>query len=756
MSDLKKKQLTLLKAAALLLLFGTPLVSAQNTGYELEEIIVTANKRDEQSLQDIAGSVQAISSRTLERTLAEGFEDYIKLVPGLTAVSSGPGQAQIVIRGVNSTRVIHTSTQTRSLAGLYLDEMPISLAGFNPDLGVVDVERIEVLRGPQGTLYGSSSMSGTIRVITKQPDTEKFSGRVGADTSFTKHGDINFGFRGSANIPMSDRVAFRFSAYATEKSGFIDNVQPGNEQDEYNDESTIGGRAQIAYFGDKLTASASLIYNKIEADGRPDEFEITPGDDRLGPITDELQAVKIIDDPFDSEFLGINLTLAYDFDNVNVLSATSYFDMDLSNRLDDTFRVKAVTPLDPPYSDFQNVTSYRTKVQEFRISSTYDSPLQWIAGVFYEDNRRIFDQTQPTPGTNDFFVFLTSIGAFPPGICDAAPATCFGAVADSVFDGTEAIRTEQIAFFGEATYSFTDALRLKLGFRWFDYENDVSIFAAGAANQGVSLDEDILKENDWVPKVEVSYDVGDDHMIYALYSEGFRLGGINGFIPPVCDEQLAELGTSVGAPFESDSLTNYEVGAKTSWLNNHLTANFALYRIDFEDIQSQINLDCGFFHRFNAGKVRNIGIEADFAYQASDALSLRFGFSYVDSEVKSAVPGLNSDGDEPPYVPEFTASGSIDYGVPIWSGFGYIRGDLRYVGSSGNEFSSRATTLQLDSYTIVDLILGYEFDAWTLNLFAKNLFDERVVTNIDPDRVQPPQFTRGRPRTIGVSINKNF
>ena len=154
--------------------------------------------------------------------------------------------------------------------------------------------------------------------------------------------------------------------------------------------------------------------------------------------------------------------------------------------------------------------------------------------------------------------------------------------------------------------------------------------------------------------------------------------------------------------------------------------------------------------------MRNIGIEADFAYQASDALSLRFGFSYVDSEVKSAVPGLNSDGDEPPYVPEFTASGSIEYGVPIWSEFGYIRGDLRYVGSSGNEFSSRATTLQLDSYTIVDLILGYEFDAWTLNLFAKNLFDERVVTNIDPDRVQPPQFTRGRPRTIGVSINKNF
>jgi outer membrane receptor for ferrienterochelin and colicin len=174
----------LLLTSFILFLFGSNSLFAQQSG-TLEEIVVTANKRGAQSLQDIAGSVQAISSQTLERTLAEGFEDYIKMVPGLTSVSSGTGQSQIVIRGVNSNRVIHTSTQTRSLAGLYLDEMPISLAGFNPDLGVVEVERIEVLRGPQGTLYGSSSMSGTIRIITKKPDTEEVSGSIGADTSFT-------------------------------------------------------------------------------------------------------------------------------------------------------------------------------------------------------------------------------------------------------------------------------------------------------------------------------------------------------------------------------------------------------------------------------------------------------------------------------------------------------------------------------------------------------------------------------------------
>ena len=138
------------------------------------------------------------------------------MVPGLTSVSSGTGQSQIVIRGVNANRISHNSPQKRALAGLYIDETPISLTGFNPDLGIVDVERIEVLRGPQGTLYGASSMSGTIRIITKQPNTEGFSGRLSADTSFTRYGDMNYGFKGSANIPMSDRFAMRVSGYYLE------------------------------------------------------------------------------------------------------------------------------------------------------------------------------------------------------------------------------------------------------------------------------------------------------------------------------------------------------------------------------------------------------------------------------------------------------------------------------------------------------------------------------------------------------------
>jgi len=750
----------LLPVLLILLVLPVPTVLAQG-GAVLEEIIVTANKRGAQSLQDTAGSIQAITAHTLERTLVEGFEDYIKMVPGLTSVSSGTGQSQIVIRGVNANRVTHTDSQARALAGLYIDEMPISITGFNPDLGIVGIERIEVLRGPQGTLYGASSMSGTIRVITKKPELEKVSGRVKADTSFTEEGDMNHGVKASVNLPMAERIAMRVSGYWSEKGGFIDNVAPGNVEEDYNSQYRIGGKAQAAYYGENLDAALTFMFDKVDAEGRPDEYPQDTGDPRLAAVTDELQTFKLVEDSFINEFLGLNLTLDYDVgDIINITSATSAFDVTISNRLDDTFRVQAVTPLPSPLSDFQNKTRYRTKIEELRISSTYESPLQWIVGFYYEANRRKFEQTQPTPGTNAFFEFLTSIGAFPPNLCGTLVSTCFGAATDSVFDGLESVKTDQVAVFGEATYHFTEALRLTLGFRWFDYDSDFFKFAAGAANGGVSIDDVSIKESDWVPKVELAYDISEDYMVYATFSEGFRLGGVNGFIPAAtgisCDAQLGALGTFSGAPFGSDSLTNYEVGAKTSWMDNRLQANIAVYLNEFDDIQSSINLDCGFFQRFNAGKLENTGVDAELTFQATDELGLRFGFAWVDSEVTSAVPGLNMEGDEPPYVPEFSASGSIEYSKPVWNGFGFVRTDVSHVGSSGNEFSSRAGIATLPSYTVVDLTLGYEQQGWELSVFARNLFDDEVVTNIDPDRVQPSQLTRGRPRTVGVSVGKRF
>ncbi len=192
------------------------------------------------------------------------------------------------------------------------------------------------------------------------------------------------------------------------------------------------------------------------------------------------------------------------------------------------------------------------------------------------------------------------------------------------------------------------------------------------------------------------------------------------------------------------------------WADNSLTANVAIFRNEFNDIQAQINLDCGFFQGFNAGEVENTGIEADILHHASDEWTWNFGFSYVNSEVTGAVSGLNEDGDIPPYVPEITVSAGVEYNTDIGSGSGYVRANVRYVDGMFNEFSSRATAEELPSFTIFDLTLGYDINDWTFNIFGKNLFDETVVTNIDPDRVQPGQLTRGRPRTIGVGVTRHF
>lgn len=715
--------------------------------FVVEEVVVTANKRGAQNLQDIAGSIQAIGADTLEKLGAEGFEDYIKQVPGLTSVSSGTGQSQIVIRGVNAQRIDHQSVQSKSLAGIYLNDMPISLAGFNPDLNLLDVERVEVLRGPQGTLYGASSMSGTIRIITKAPSTEEFSGKINTSIYNTKDGDISYGINGSANIPISDSLAARVGVYTNKRGGFIDNVAPDLEEDDYNDEDVWGFRGVLQYQGDDLTVTGTAWYQEMESDGRPDEYLPDPTDPRVAGVTGELQTVKFIDDVFENDFLGLNLVIDYDTEHFNIVSATSYFDSETVNLLDDTYRLRANLPLDGPGA-FPNPTDYDGFIEEIRLSTTHDEPWNIVVGLYYEDStRQLGPRFAFAPGLD---AFATMTGAFP------TSQQLGTSLPDTLLEGTETVDSTQLALFGELSYAFTETLELTLGFRWFDYENDFTQVQSGLIAGGPSRNEDSIEEDDWIPKVQLTYQPSDDVTLYVTYSEGFRTGGVNDSVPTECDAELAALGLPRNAPFVSDELQNMEFGAKTSWLDNRFTANISVYRIKWSDIQTGINFQCDFFQTLNAGTLENTGIEGEFSLHATENLSLRFGFAYVDAEVDKAAPLVNSEGDEPPYVPELTATGSVEYRFPISSGSAFVRGDVRYVDSMVNEFSSRAGVMELDSYSIVDFTAGYERGSWQFSLFARNLFDDEVITNIDPDRAQPAQFTRGRPRTLGVSATKHF
>lgn len=746
--------------AVSMLLLATSISSVAVAESELaiDEIVVTANKRSAESLQDIAGSIQAIGSETMEQLGTEGFDDYIKLVPGLTAVSSGTGQSQIVIRGINSQRIDHQAGQSRSLAGIYIDDMPISLAGFNPDLNLSGIERVEVLRGPQGTLYGASSMSGTVRIVTRMPDPDRFDGKIRYRVSFTEDGDPSYGLDGSFNLPVNDNMAATVSAWGSRKGGYIDNVAPGFEEADYNEEDTHGFRAKLAWLGEDLTLALSAIYQDFKADGRPDEYHPASASDSavtqvfLGPVTGELQTVKFVRDTFANEFLGLNLFAEYDAGDYTLVSATSYFDSDTTNDVDDTFRFRALLgSVDPnAIGQFTNPNTLESIVQEFRISSNFDGRVNFIAGLFYEDAER--DLGPRRDFSNGFDAMLALAGGPP-------PASAFGVPADSIFWGYEDTESTQTAFFGELTVGLTDELELVAGGRWYDYENDVEQVAGGlvTGNGGQpAVNKGVVEEDGFIPKISLTYQPTEDVTLYGTYVEGFRLGGINEPVPSECNSELNSLGLPQGSPFLSDEIKNVEVGAKTSWMDNRLLANVSVYRIDWSDIQSQIALKCDFTILANAGDLENTGVEADFAFQATEDLTLRLGLAYVDSEVVNATPLINMEGDEPPYVSDLTVSASAEYAVEVFGGEGFVRGDVRHVSSSKNEFSSRASALTLDSHTVFDLTVGCTQDLWNYSVFARNLFDEEVVTNIDPDRRQPSQFTRGRPRTIGFSVSRSF
>ena len=712
----------------------------------IEEIMVTANKRGAQNIQDIAASVSAVGSETLSRVGAQGFDDYIKLITGLTAVNSGAGQTQIILRGINSGRVNHNQPQARSTVGLYIDESPISNVGFNPDANLFDIERVEVLRGPQGTLYGASSMAGAVRLITRQPDPDKVEGRLEVGISTTDSGGENFPVRGMFNIPLSEgELALRGSFNYVDNGGFIDDVESGEK--DYNDEQSWGGKISALWDPDNgFSALFSVLHQDLDTGGRPDEFLPNPTDPRVAGITGKHRTRKFVADVFESEFTNYNLTLSLDVPWGTFTSSTTYADTSLLNVLDDSFRVQRffgpglVTPM-------MNSVEMDDFSQEVRFATLAGETLEVVLGLYYQDQDKNHSITSPIqPPVPPFLTGLT---------------TRFGATND-IFVSDQQIDLEQIAVFGEVTWNVTEQLALTAGARWFDYEVDATIDQTGLANRGPSFVDQTFKEDDVNPKFSAGYQLTDDVLLYGSASKGFRIGGVNRFIPIIpCGADLAALGLS-GAPVgvASDTLWNYEGGIRSTWLDGRLVLNGAYYHIDWSDIQSVRRLACGFQFTDNAGDLDVDGVEIESVFSVNEELALSMGLNYNDSVLAAPSENFSADkGDRAPFVPKWNVTGSIDYARSFRGGTtGFARADFRHISNSFSEFSAAGLLplTELPSYTTIDLTAGVQFDRWTISLFVKNVADDRVVTNVDPERAQPSQFSIARPRTFGARVSADF
>jgi outer membrane receptor protein involved in Fe transport len=432
----------------------SPVASPANgADRKVEEIVVTARKRGAESIQDIGGSIQVLGGGALAETAAAGFADYMRQIPSLSTNSSGVGQAQLAMRGITATRLNHANPNIPSTVALYFDETPISTSGFNPDSSLFDLARIEVLRGPQGTLFGASSMSGTIRVIPNDPSTEGLTAKASISSFGTEDGSGSYSGHGVLNVPLSDSFAIRALGFNLSNGGYIDNIYTG--EDDYNDEEIFGGRLSGLWnITDTFTAKATVMYQNAEADGRPQEQrrndprELTTGSgydlalsnessDQL-IITDERQNVKFVENRFDDEFLLTSLQFDLEFDQYSVSSISSYFDREMDNTLDDTRRTRdliglansfgasgqpvfALGDFDPvtldgaiflQQVDLENKTRNKKFTQELRISSSLDGPVNFVAGVFYEDDSRRLDQINDLDGLDDWMASPNDLDGF--------------------------------------------------------------------------------------------------------------------------------------------------------------------------------------------------------------------------------------------------------------------------------------------------------------------------------------------------------
>lgn len=730
----------------------------------VEEVIVTAQRRAE-NIQDVPISVTALSGASLQARGAVQLEDYLRGVPGVGFQQTGPSgnrgdTRQVTIRGI-------TPSAFDPAFGFYLDDAPLPTG----DPKLFDISRVEVLRGPQGTLYGLGTSGGAIKIVPNEPDATRADNAYAVRAWKIEQGSWGYDINGMYNLPLiKDRLAVRFVGFHSEHSGYIDRVPlPGsfgpaltpaalagtaaNSQQNINDTRISGFRVAADWkVNDKLSIKPSYFYQDTDVDARP-VFDVGVGDLLQARETQTYER---------QEFSLASVKLEYALPFADLTSITSNFiATDRTNEdLTNIVRVALFRPRGISFPGYAGmlVTRRRTSfVQEVRLASSTEGPLSWLVGGFYQRQRN-----GPAPGER----VLKGVA---PGL--TAAATFFPFQNDTFVTNTSHAHIKELSAFGEVSYDITDRLRVTAGLRYFDIQIDRTIDRGGFFNGFVNLDGNPLirtssKEDGLRPKVSVSYDVSDDVMVYATASQGFRRGGVNEGLPAaVCSAELAARGfTSAPQGFEADSLWNYEVGFKSQFADRRVTLNATAFQIDWSKIQQRVVLNCGFAFTTNVGDARSRGIEIDLRATPVDGLEISGGLGYVDAKITDVPATFPSAAFRPGMrlqnVPKLTLNAAARYGWSISDrAEAFISGDFAYV--DDRLYSTDATQPfggRLDSYSSVNLRVGVDFAGKTVALFVENLTDERPILNVDSfgtTAINPAAYTL-QPRTIGVSVRGSF
>lgn len=701
-----------------------------------DEIVVTATKRSE-SLQSVGLSITAMSGDDLAAKGVASFADYGDSIPNLSYGATGDGSLGsrgIAIRGI----------QGAGATGFYIDDTPVP---DSLDPQIVDLERIEVLRGPQGTLYGARSMGGTVRLITRQPDFSGVSGSLRGGLSFTKEGGVNYLTDGSLNLPVvNDLIAVSIQGFYSDETGVFDKRVTGGGGSSLtknvDDRRAYGGQIAVRIQpSDALTVTPRIWYQRTEQDGFP-FADVSPGN-----FVQE-RAFDIDEGGYD-EWTLYSLTGNYVTDFGTFTSSTSYFDRKTPETEDYTAFVQAIFELAEPLpAQIDRNLRLKRFVQELRFSSDFSGPFQIVAGVFYSSSR-------------DYNDYLPA--SVVDGLDDALGAG--GTLGDLAFTTTRHLRTKERAVFGEASLDLVEGLTATVGLRYFSNSQRYRERGDGIISGGpVSIDRDKTTENGVTPKFLIEYQANRDFLVYASAAKGYRVGGFNGDISPTCDADLDAIGTTRDQTlsYKSDSLWNYEVGTKASLFDRKLTANVAAFRIDWSNIQQNVLLPCGFPFIGNSGKARSTGFEVELNARPVQDLRIGLAIGYADAKIVQAGAGTPQLAGSPVYqVPEWTIATNAEYSVPVTTDFeGFLRGDYSFTDASYSANNDPLNPRKRPSYSLVDIRAGVRNETFEVAVYAKNLTDEHanLADNRSLAAEAPglPRIVTNRPRTIGLEARYRF
>ena len=784
----------------------------------VETIEVTATKRTT-NIQQTPTAVQALSEKELRDQNIGNFEDYIQYVPNVSAGGRGPGQNDVFIRGMSIqpiTVMLSGAQGTMPNVALYVDEMPVTAPGRNLDVYAADLQRIEVLPGPQGTLFGASSQAGTIRYITKKPVLGFTEAGFKAGFEMMPEGEMSNVTEAFLNVPVGDDMAVRAVVYNVNRGGYIDNVYG-----EFTLDPAINPNSAVNY-GPDAKYETAYNTNLIEEDFNDSyyrgfrlsaryqinldwELLVQHQSQDLGadgvfdydPEVGDLQVQRFYPDQLEDSFGLTSWTLDGRLGDLEVVYTGGYLQREVEQSIDYTgynntgafIGYYTCTYTNPDYIDnyginpdvitdvrecldptkgFEGYQEHTRFTQEFRINYDFNDSSRVTAGVFYDDyeietqddyvyfndpDRLGFAPNAPLPDANNI-----NPNTRPPGVAFFNDIT----------------RTEsQIAVFGEYTYDFTEQWSATVGLRWYDMESDYtgsSNFAAGIFNGSVDHDAgrdydvsgghtpEPLKLDGVIPKLTVSYQMDSSKLFYATYSEGFRPGGFNrgGGLPSANPEF-----PTVETTYETDDVVNYEFGWKTLLLDNTLRWNGNVYFIDWTDMQvsrfDPQNVSILTFIE-NAADSEIRGIESDFTWRATDNWTLMGAFSYNDTELVATnanVIEMAPVGSELPLTPKFQANFRARYDWRLDNNMdAHVQLGWLHAGKAYSSIVA-ADRLEQDAYDILNASVGVATGQWSAKLYINNLTDERAQMFIN-DMDDIPRISTNRPMTVGLAFSYNF